>query len=786
MNAFNKGLKEYGVTNSSPSLFQIMNDNLIEFNNDRRSSIEVKFQYYSASVPVIQSSGAGKTLKVIKMMRTECFGIYFNVRNNKNNGFPPSYPKIHNYFNDTIIQVNELILLYYIIFMHFNTFLNVKSNFIGDHSNIYIEWYDLSSSEDFQLNLLKQLKESYHDRDEDPILINNGQDGIVTFYLKELYLQIQSLWILCEISIDKLNMSTAELKFVFSYDEMSDICRETRNNIVRSFALHYCIGYFAVMTDTNSSLFQMAPSIQAHASNRVAIRNQQLFRPYIKFDKYEPNFLNTMTFKELMKCEIQFSIGRRLFSSLISVNTDLKELLRLAYQKLLSDTNDPNNKYLAILNQLTPFSIRPREKRSEQLVESNMATIISISEFRTSLTYTYLNEPILACAALHAIFHTNQLTEAMKFFRDITTEGITDVGQIGEVIGSLLLIIVAGKCYGYEDKYSSNIQIETPPSMRSNNTNYENQDTELNSLESDIKSLNLNSNDNKLNSNDQINTNTNNFKTPQKIQHQSRKINLKSKYSHDLSYTTLGTFLNTLITYTDQESMNNFLNSNVECTIKTAGNESSNKDTVNHDLSNGKINFRQFIRTKAMISKQLLVELFMRGCALFFEENHPGADLCIPVFLGNENDIVTVNNITAVFIQIKNLKSVDDESNRKFKSTVKLLWSNVVPKDPIIEVDYVALYMDLGADFDSKSVHFECLKSYRHTRQSAVNLNPLQKSISMNGVNFAPLFCNIGHNDVPLLIEYFQDILSCGRRFGSETYEGHDPIIFDKDFIKIN
>ena len=65
--AFVEGLlqSKSSESESESELYQLINDYLILFNNDRSNNCTEVFKYYSASLGINQSSGYGKTFKTI-------------------------------------------------------------------------------------------------------------------------------------------------------------------------------------------------------------------------------------------------------------------------------------------------------------------------------------------------------------------------------------------------------------------------------------------------------------------------------------------------------------------------------------------------------------------------------------------------------------------------------------------------------------------------------------------------------------------------------------------------
>ena len=157
---------------------------------------------------------------------------------------------------------------------------------------------------------------------------------------------------------------------------------------------------------------------------------------------------------------VRFLMGRPLWGATILVHSNENELQ--SYQALLScatikllKREDLDNvkpeiwEHIAKLGVLTWSCISLEHQKdamlAQKLVESYMATCCFISEDRKKIHSTYLSEPILAEAACVVNYHL--ICKGVAYARYQTdsilrSKQSTDVGDLGEVFGALLLLFV--------------------------------------------------------------------------------------------------------------------------------------------------------------------------------------------------------------------------------------------------------------------------------------------------------------------------------------------------------
>ncbi|CAI2170008.1 6307_t:CDS:2 [Funneliformis geosporum] len=209
-------------------------------------------------------------------------------------------------------------------------------------------------------------------------------------------------------------------------------------------------GFFVLLLDTLSMISNFAPPKSADSSSHdTSDLPFKLFYPYFRIttmDVFESNTYENVSW-DLAK------FGQPLYISYLkSCNDDpqaMDKLKNLLLRKLLGGANSFESSKqeissLAILSSVIGFEMSPQSQLASELVASHMATCLSISEDRERLIVAYPSEPLLSEVALEFMSDL-MLSKILWLFSISLKKGLVDPGPRGELVGRIILAVVAHK-----------------------------------------------------------------------------------------------------------------------------------------------------------------------------------------------------------------------------------------------------------------------------------------------------------------------------------------------------
>ncbi|CAA7268435.1 unnamed protein product [Cyclocybe aegerita] len=228
----------------------------------------------------------------------------------------------------------------------------------------------------------------------------------------------------------------------------------------------YPEGFFVLFLSTVSRMRQLAPRTKLTRSNRSVVTGD-LIPPYTEmpFDCHPSlpvSSLGDLTLKDVQDFSFIARFGRPLFWSMLeaarqsSPKSPPHAKIRIfALQKLtnsahISDLN--SHAKLAILDTILNLEFYPFRAQTvslmEDLISSHMRTAYSAPIHREYLHTGYPSEPVLAEAAMQALYLTESASKrdqdaAAEFFSSLdggNTKGAIDMGQRGENVAKMILV----------------------------------------------------------------------------------------------------------------------------------------------------------------------------------------------------------------------------------------------------------------------------------------------------------------------------------------------------------
>ncbi|PCH39715.1 hypothetical protein WOLCODRAFT_97721 [Wolfiporia cocos MD-104 SS10] len=457
---------------------------------------------YANTLPIIQSSGTGKSRTVDEMAKL-IFTIPFCIRQpNDKSGlpYPPADTEVVSFLLKNDAAYYEDVLLRYLIFFE-HLFSRVEEvmkeltkDQYTDECDLARVWWDYLTTNRASLyeSVIKRITYIPHATADE--IKRQARDTVATGtslidYLKTLTPR-QTL---------DGNDGQTSLDLVVYFDEAQTLAKsmlqtqeesaaqdDTQNrprsrydallsalNRIRHLTL------FAVTLSTNSSLHELAASLAMHASMRLhQVEYNSLQAPYTELP-----FDCLLNGKHLIEagqctlkdtCQVSFisRFGRPLWATLYENGDDgvRESLIALAMAKLTGTNNfsdqisttstDLDRARLAILSVrlLLDFNITQEMARTTtvDMVTSNMRIAYSAPKHREYLWSGYPSEPILAEAAFRAMARLEK--PAISIIASAVNCGLVERGNRGELIMRLLLTeafdTAAKKEYGVGDGLS--------------------------------------------------------------------------------------------------------------------------------------------------------------------------------------------------------------------------------------------------------------------------------------------------------------------------------------------
>ena len=253
---------------------------------------------------------------------------------------------------------------------------------------------------------------------------------------------------------------------------------------------------FLVLIDTLSSVANFAPPTILDPSYRLKSEGD----PY-KFNALLPPFFEVLTsdiFHSMSDLEDvedlggRYSRGRPLWKIYFSEAGLISSGINFAVCKLLCRNSPPSvykePELIAILSLRFGILGICDMRLGNALVSSHMATLVYLNEERTKMSVRYPAEPALmeaACITLHTdpkslnmpCYNPEDLARIIRFFTSNWVSGIINVGELGEIVGRMILALTYDHVKLVEDRtktlpFLNSISVEDflsvliPPSTR--------------------------------------------------------------------------------------------------------------------------------------------------------------------------------------------------------------------------------------------------------------------------------------------------------------------------------
>lgn len=252
--------------------------------------------------------------------------------------------------------------------------------------------------------------------------------------------------------------TTDKVNLIFCIDEARVLISPTDEQSISPFRffrralreIHWN-GFFVLFLDTLSKISNFVPPKSADSSSRdTSDLPLKLFYPYFRlttmdvfksFDVYDNESWNLARF------------GRPLYMSYLQSCKDdpqaINKLKNLLRRKLLGGVDSFEDSKqeissLAILSSVIGLDMSPQSQLASELVASHMATCLSVSEDRERLIIAYPSEPLLSEVALEFMSDL-MLPKILRLFSTSLKKGLVDPGPRGELVGRIILAVVAHK-----------------------------------------------------------------------------------------------------------------------------------------------------------------------------------------------------------------------------------------------------------------------------------------------------------------------------------------------------
>jgi len=418
--------------------------------------------YYSPYVALVQSSGFGKSRLLQELAETD-YLVYVSFRHPKAAGHPPRTEPL-------------------------------ASSLLSQYSGQFLD--DSESLHSWKCFLFSVI---------DEIVRENGRcfpyRSMETYELhhytkEELKQNIESLKGSMEAGNDLFKSGRAIL---FALDEARALLEQKTLNDSDAFrtfrrAMKFIadefkmIKIFGILTDTSSRVANFAPEYTKDTSARTF--GAALFRPYfclatadvVSFVKpsTEPDFYKNVSQRNReantrieILCKgrpLWASYANTMFDGKMGENTIEQSLVLLALNKLVYPEHFENVEKmnftitevqkLAVLTCRLGLEISHLAKETSELVSSHMATLINISDDRTTLSVLYGPEPSLAVAAGLVMRHFGPELFIDKMYQ-LVANGLVESGSRGELVARFLLIHAWDKAI-HSSTQSSKISYSIP------------------------------------------------------------------------------------------------------------------------------------------------------------------------------------------------------------------------------------------------------------------------------------------------------------------------------------
>ena len=397
---------------------------------------------------IVQSSGWGKSKQAIELISRESKyfdSLYFSFLHKKSTGYP-SRSNIADFFVSNFCVYNQniaqlfLCKFFYLVLSKLEKFpklAELKSSVENDNS-VILEAY-FASLDKFWGDIVASFATFDH---KHPLNLNTYDQWLTL--------------------ISTLLPTTKTVLFVF--DESRCLTTSTHSfipfRVLRSFL--YSLGksgkLFSIFMDTSSEVCNFLP---VYVDNQSAKSNSPMINPAFtytlcnkfdvdalenillanfKVDNSFDTYFNDKYIKEL------FTFGRPLWRCMAGSNK-LEEHILFAKKKLLNcseknwsiiASDDILSQCIAVLAACVGVNISATSILPSKLVQSHLATLVSVGANRSYLQIKYSEEPIVTEAALR-LFYNNPLL-CLKQLHISLLNHFADVGKYGELVGRIMII----------------------------------------------------------------------------------------------------------------------------------------------------------------------------------------------------------------------------------------------------------------------------------------------------------------------------------------------------------
>ena len=408
--------------------FRDPNDNLRKFEQMVLATIsnphkeQCKDEHYWNYIPVVQSSGYGKTRMLLELGQTsnDFLATYWCLRSPDHDGMPRSTIAAQTFLraltNMTPLDVSGVLInVFEQATKRAMTWGEAPSEFWRRNRPQYL---------DRQLdNLWGPILDPSSSSSSSSIPLTSNEEGATTMTTasgKPLVLIIdEARWLLSQ----KIQGRSL---FRFMQSAAREIC-------------HLAL----VFVDTVSKISNFAPTAVDVSSSRVPNAETSLIEWKIRnpvlavcsIDLNSSAISNTGKFD----ADRALKLGRPLWG-----DYSLVERISVAEQKLAGRKVDSTEMLCAIAIMAPRVtSIRPHTgQTASELVASHLATCVGISQDRSCISAIYISEPVLAEAAARTWYQGDRLVGALQMLRSAVRQGLVNSGAAGERVFPIVACIV--------------------------------------------------------------------------------------------------------------------------------------------------------------------------------------------------------------------------------------------------------------------------------------------------------------------------------------------------------
>lgn len=429
----------------------------------RINSIYSLGKYYAPFVPLVQSSGYGKTKVCFEMLR-ECPGIPLIFRKPTQRGYPFSSAWVENFYvyalqgraKDDLPRMSKFPREHAVLYTP-SRFL-IALNILLD---AYFRWFDrikrennndLTRTLDILGEHFVQNPSIWGDEENPDILFeysgNITIEGIINEIKRKMALFLRGNGMTLDLVEPPLKRVHLKLPFIFVLDELNDVNslvkpgRTSAVNVVRR-GLHVLAvnsSIVALALGTNTDVISFMPTVR---DNSLRILARSCLLPPLIISRNFDIFLDTamwptieLSHADLLNPKLMnllIAMGRPLWSSI-----PLFGIVSWAEVKIRNGSFASGEHFLACWLIRCSLNINHSHVVAQTLVNSHMATVYHVSSDGTSMKIKYPSEPSLALGARAILSDPSQKLstrhEAFKILLNFIEQRAVDKGRFTEVI----------------------------------------------------------------------------------------------------------------------------------------------------------------------------------------------------------------------------------------------------------------------------------------------------------------------------------------------------------------